>query len=789
MAKGDVSVTAKTVEPAKTLLQVTELDEHFVTTHEPELLMRTRGVIYGIDLDIEMNEIEDELKTCVSSNVLCFANFGTTGAFKSDRLQTIASAAQSHLWLILSPDDLTSMVKAEENKQQFLSQPHTKLLSSTMDGDLCGVKLILLEAQAVINTRGLNRRTPVMLAAGRADKDMFDLLVREGADLSLLDKDRRTILHIACEGGNICIVNYILTKDIIDIDSRDNLLQSTAMKAALTGNKDVFELLVRKGTDLSFVDSKLNTILHLACSGGSIEIVNHVFTEKHVDVNSRNADDCTPILNAATKGHKDVFDLLVNKGANMALRDFADNTVLHAACEGGNVEIVQYILRQNVTPINAKSTGGFTAVLVAANNGHGEVFDLLVAKGADLLILTEAGDNILHEACRGGSMKLVTYVLNQNIVDINSRGNSGMTPSMKAASTGHKDIFDLLQEKKADLSLLDSNENNILHKACKGGNVELVRYVLTKNIVDINSKNKFGTTSAMEAAVGGHKEVLHLLMSTGADLTLFDEEGLDILHIAFSSRDRETVKFILTYSIVNINDEDEKGMTPALLSAEMGYRDVFDLVVSRGADLASEDYEGNNIIQKACVGGNLDIVKYVLTVNTIVRSINETGKFGTPVMFAASLGYKDVFDLLVKKGADLTQRRRDRDTILHLACRVNIQIVRYLVSRNIVDINVRGNEGRTPAIVAAGLGNIRIFEELVKKGADPTVTDLYENTILHHATLGNRVEMVKYILSRAIVDITLKTKHGSTAALIAKKSGFTAVYNVFLSHASLYRMQ
>ncbi|XP_048251541.1 uncharacterized protein LOC125379308 [Haliotis rufescens] len=62
MARGDVSVTAKTVEAAKTLLQVTELDEHFVTPHEPESLMRTCGVIYGIDLDIEMNEIEDELK-------------------------------------------------------------------------------------------------------------------------------------------------------------------------------------------------------------------------------------------------------------------------------------------------------------------------------------------------------------------------------------------------------------------------------------------------------------------------------------------------------------------------------------------------------------------------------------------------------------------------------------------------------------------------------------------------------------------------------------------------------
>ncbi|XP_048250936.1 putative ankyrin repeat protein RF_0381 [Haliotis rufescens] len=675
---------------------------------------------------------------------------------------------------------------AKENKQQFLTQPHTKLLSSTIDGDLCGVKLILLEAQAVINTRGLNRRTPVMFAAGKAHKDMFDLLVREGADLSLLDKDRKTVLHIACEGGNIGIVNYILTKDIVGIDNRDNLRQSTVMKAALNGNKDVFEILVGKGTDLSFVDSNGGTILHLACSGGSIEIVNHVLTDTHLDINSRDEEDCTPMLNAAKKGHKHVFDLLVSKGADMALRDRASNTVLHAACEGGNIEIVQYILRQNVTSINARRWEGVTPVLVAADNGHEEVFDLLVVEGADLLIVTDFRDNILHEACKGGNMKLVTYVLNQNIVDINSRGKDRMTPAMITASMGHKDIFDLLQEERADLTQVDEDGNNILHKACEGGNIELVSYVLTKNIVDINSKNMLGTTSAMEAAVGGHKEVLHLLMSTGADLTPVDDEGSDILHIAFSSTDRETVKFILTHSIVNINGSDNGGMTPALLSAEMGYRDVFNLVVRKGADLSSVDVDGGNIIQKACVGGNLDIVKYLLTLNSIVQHINRRGESGwTPVMFAASLGYKDVFDLLVKKGADLTLRNKDRDTILHLACRVNIQIVRYLVSRNIVDINVREGVGRTPAFVAAGLGNIRIFEELVKKGADPTVTDIYGSTILQHATLGNRVEMVKYIISHAIVDITLKTKQGLTAALIAKQHGFTAVYNVFLSHASL----
>ncbi len=53
IARGDVSVTTKSVEAAQNLMQVTELGDHYVTTHEPESLMRSRGVIYGIDLDVE----------------------------------------------------------------------------------------------------------------------------------------------------------------------------------------------------------------------------------------------------------------------------------------------------------------------------------------------------------------------------------------------------------------------------------------------------------------------------------------------------------------------------------------------------------------------------------------------------------------------------------------------------------------------------------------------------------------------------------------------------------------
>ncbi|XP_046550663.1 putative ankyrin repeat protein RF_0381 [Haliotis rubra] len=625
-------------------------------------------------------------------------------------------------------------VPEKENKQPSMTQPNTNFMRACMDGVQCGVKLLLSGGQADINTRDILRRTPVMFAAMRAYKDMFHLLVREGADLSSVDQDQNTILHTACEGGNLNIVKYILNENIVDVDSRNFDNMTPIMKSALNGHADVFDGLVEKGADLLLVDHYHSTILHFASLGGSVDIVDRILRVDRVNINSTDNQHRTPVMIAASKGHKDVFDLLVSKGADLTLNDDND-TILYAACQGGNIEIVKYVLGQDVSYINTRGSEGFTPVLLAAFNGYWEVFHFLLLKEASLSVRPDSGENILHVACIGGNLKIVKYVLKQNTEDINSRGTEGMTPAMRAACCGHKDVFDLLVKKGADLSLVDSNENNILHMACAGGNKELIKYVIAKDIVDINSRSKQGTTPVIGAALIGYKELLHLLSINGADMATTDETGSSILHLALLQHEGETARYIITQDFVNINDTNYQGMTPVLLAVVNGYADVFALLVRKGASLSSVDASGDNILQNACDGGNADIVKYLLTVKDIVHDINRKGKAGlTPVMVAARSGNKGVFDLLVKNGAELTQVDDDGNTILHLACTANVQIVKYLLSHNTVDINTRGAYGRTPLLTTARSGNRLAFDELLKKGADTSMKDNEDNNILHLAT-------------------------------------------------------
>ncbi|XP_048244162.1 fibronectin type 3 and ankyrin repeat domains protein 1-like [Haliotis rufescens] len=174
-------------------------------------------------------------------------------------------------------------------------------------------------------------------------------------------------------------------------------------------------------------------------------------------------------MTAAVAGHQSVFDLLVSKKADLTLLDDSGNSLLHLACIGSNTAILQHVL--SPSNINTRGQNGRTPVMAAAVAGHQSVFDLLVSKKADLTLVDNHGDSLLHLACIGGNTAIVQHVVSPS--NINTRGQNGRTPVMVAACKGHQKVFDLLVSEKADLTLLDYHGDSLLHHACIGGNTTM----------------------------------------------------------------------------------------------------------------------------------------------------------------------------------------------------------------------------------------------------------------------------------------------------------------------------
>ncbi|XP_046557147.1 ankyrin repeat domain-containing protein 50-like [Haliotis rubra] len=208
------------------------------------------------------------------------------------------------------------------------------------------------------------------------------------------------------------------------------------------------------------------------------------------------------------------------------------DTDLHDACKDGNLQRVRYILDQSLEDINKQGKGGMTPVMWAARRGHRELVDLLVKKGANLALVDDVGNNILHWACYGGHIAMVKHVVSKNMVDTDSKGRDGRTPLMCAARHGNKDMFLLLVSKGGLPSHVDRDGNNVLHLACWGGNKKIVDYILSHDDEDINGRGQCGRTPLMAAAYKGHGKIFDLLVTKGADPTQFDDAGESVLNVA-----------------------------------------------------------------------------------------------------------------------------------------------------------------------------------------------------------------------------------------------------------------
>ncbi|XP_048251668.1 uncharacterized protein LOC124112881 isoform X2 [Haliotis rufescens] len=614
-----------------------------------------------------------------------------------------------------------------------------------------------------INCRGQNGWTGVMIAAFCGKKDTFEILVSAGADLTLTSDDNDNVLHLACQGGNRFIVDRLLP--LFDINCRGQNGFTGVMRAAFCGKKNIFEILVSKGADLTLTNDYNDNVLHLGCQGGNRFIVEHLLPL--FDINCRGQDGLTGVMRAALCEKKDTFEMLVSKGADLTLTSDYKNNVLHLACQGGNRFIVERLLPS--FDINCRGQDGWTGVMMAALCGKKDNFEILVSAGADLTLTDDYNDNVLHLGCHGGNRFIVDRLL--PLFDINCRGREGWTGVMRAALCEKKDTFEMLVSKGADLTLTDDYNNNVLHLACHGGNSFIVDRLLP--LFDINCRGREGWTGVMRAALCGKKDTFEMLVSKGADVTLTDDYNNNVLHLACQGGSSFIVDRLLPLFDINCRGQD--GLTGVMRAALCGKKDTFEILVSKGADLTLTNDNNDNVLHLACQGGNRFIVERLLP----LFDINCRGQDGwTGAMRAAFCGKKNIFEILVSAGADLTLTSDDNDNALHLACQGGN---RFIVDRllPLFDINCRGQRGLTGVMRAALCEKKDTFEMLVSKGADLTLTNDYNNNVLHLGCQGGNRFIVEHLLP--FFEINCRGREGLTGVMIAASYGKKDTFEMLVS--------
>ena len=214
------------------------------------------------------------------------------------------------------------------------------------------------------------------------------------------------------------------------------------------------------------------------------------------------------------------------------------------------------------------------------------------------------------------------------MVDVN-----GHTPLFRACERGHTEVIVVLLHASASVELKDTSGRSCLHWAASGGHSaicsSLLHHGLPADTQDsggwvnywfVYSDDCFNTvlccvfrrTALHCAAYGGFSECVRVLLEEGgASVTLQDDEGITALHWACSVGHMDVIHLLLTAGAnPNVMEVDGGRLTPLDYAIIGGHQEAAQLLIeSGGLSISSIQELAANMIQK-CVRGFLVRKKY-----------------------------------------------------------------------------------------------------------------------------------------------------------------------------------
>ena len=217
----------------------------------------------------------------------------------------------------------------------------------------------------------------------------------------------------------------------------------------------------------------------------------------------------------------------------------------------------------------------------AFRNNRIDIFDVLIAKGADINFKHNHDYTHLDLVAISGTKELAEYLL-KNGADINTRTKNGGTPLHFAVQSRNLSIVKYLVEKGADVNARDKYDKTPLHIALDRSNLSIVKYLVEKG-ADVNAKDKYGDMPLHFAARHNYLAAVEYLVEKGAYVNASDKYGNTPLLFAVRCYDLSIVKYLVEKGAY-VNCRDKDGNTPLWYSQEKGHNyKITSYLIAHGA--------------------------------------------------------------------------------------------------------------------------------------------------------------------------------------------------------------
>ncbi|XP_071223452.1 histone-lysine N-methyltransferase EHMT2-like isoform X3 [Salvelinus alpinus] len=251
-------------------------------------------------------------------------------------------------------------------------------------------------------------------AAKQGEVQRVLLMLMEGIDPAYQadSQNRRCALHVAAQRG-LLEVCYMLVQAGAKLDIQDKSMRTPLLEAIVNNHVEVTRYLVQSGACVYHTEEDGYTGLHHAAKLGSLDIVTLLLETGQVDINAQDSGGWTPIIWAAEHKHIKVIRALLNRGADVTLKDKEMNACLHWASFAGCVTIAEMVLNAGC-PLSSVNMHGDTPLHIASREGFLDCVTLFLSRGADIDIMNREGDTPLSLA-RSDSPVWVSLQINRKL--------------------------------------------------------------------------------------------------------------------------------------------------------------------------------------------------------------------------------------------------------------------------------------------------------------------------------------------------------------------------------------
>lgn len=382
--------------------------------------------------------------------------------------------------------------------------------------------------------------TPLHGAACFGNRKAVELLLDYGANIHITNMDEDSALHVAARAGRSRNVRALIHRGA-DVNARHRRRRQYAVLDAVShGHTQTFNVLLEGGASLTNVTAIDGyTALHLAAHKGNLGLLLLLLQNTSpLDINARSYKGITPLISATQGGRVDAARLLLEYGASISTSDAELRTPLHWAVERNRPHIVKLLLAHGASPA-AVSLEGESPLSIARRSLEGQdLREMELLLGAAERVpgggLNKIAVRQLLFASKSGDLDLITALVQNKSLDVNSADEDGYSGLLTASENGQNGAAKLLIRSGADVDAKNAAGESCIWLASRYGH-DLVVRTLLENGADINSADELGQTAISASVGGGHLRVVELLLEKGADLGVETRYGKTVYMFAVDS--------------------------------------------------------------------------------------------------------------------------------------------------------------------------------------------------------------------------------------------------------------